>query len=211
DGTMLRAVREASENDLPVFGVNIGRMGFLTGVEYNDFEKALNSIVNGDYFLEVRMLLKALFSDGTEEIAVNDVCVVNETPGKLIDIDVFVNDSLAESFRGDGIIVSSPTGSTGYSMSAGGPIVSPMARCLIVTPICAHSLTTKPLVLCDTDKVKIEVKNEKNGLAVFDGQSKTDTDEVIIEKSTYTGKFIRLKDYNFFDVMSHKFSNKGFK
>lgn len=207
DGTMLHAIREVSRTGIPVFGVNIGHLGFLTEIDYKNFAKALDKIIDHDYYIEERMLLKTYDSKEIERLAVNDICVINHEPGKIISLSVFVNGNFVERFSGDGIIVSSPTGSTGYSMSAGGPIVSPMASCIIVTPICAHSLTSKPLVLCDTDKIKIEVEEDKKGLAILDGQSKIDINDICVEKSNYKAKFIRFKEYNFFDVLSKKFNN----
>lgn len=207
DGTMLRAIQEVSQVNLPVLGVNIGRLGFLTEVDYNDFYGALKKLIDKDYYIEERMLLRAVTDEGIEAMAVNDVCVFGKEHGKIISVSVHVNGSFVEQFTGDGIIISSPTGSTGYSMSAGGPIVSPMAKCIIVTPICAHSLSIKPLVLCDSDRVTINVKEDKSGIAVLDGQGLTEVRRIFVKKNTYTAKFIRFKDYNFFDVLSQKFNN----
>lgn len=205
DGTMLHAIREIADKDIPVFGVNIGHMGFLTEVEYQDFESAIDEIIQKDYFIEERIMLS---SSGQDELtAVNDVCIINKEPGKVISVTVSINGNFVEEFSGDGIIICSPTGSTGYSMSAGGPIVSPQASCIIITPICAHSLTVKPIVLCDSDQVSIDVLERKKGLAIIDGQRRREVTSLTVRKSTHKAKFIRFKDYNFFNVLSKKFNN----
>lgn len=209
DGTMLHAIREVSRKGIPVLGINIGRLGFLTAVEYNTFEIALDRVVSGDYFIEERLLLQGITTKGQCDIAVNDICLISNERGKTIALSVKVNGRAVDEFTGDGVIVSSPTGSTGYSLSAGGPIVSPMADCIILTPICAHSLSSKPLVLCDCDKVQIKVKNNKTGLAIWDGQSTEKSNGIIVEKAVYKSRFIRFKDYNFFDVLSQKFNNNN--
>ena len=173
DGTMLHATRETAKYGIPIFGVNIGHLGFLTGTDYDNFEHSLDEIMNGNYIIEERMLLTC-------------------------DIDGRY-----------GIIVSSPTGSTGYSLSAGGPIVSPDASCLIVTPICAHSLTSKPLILSDKDVVGVKVDAYSNALIVVDGQRKICFNEkkVAVRVANCKAKYIRLNNYNFFNVLSTKFNN----
>ncbi|MBQ5850265.1 MAG: NAD(+)/NADH kinase [Lachnospiraceae bacterium] len=207
DGTMLHAIREVSKKEVPVLGVNIGHLGFLTAIEYNNFENAMNRIIKGDYFIEDRILLQSVNSKGEYDIAVNDICILSKEQGKIIGLSVKINGRMVEEFKGDGIIISSPTGSTGYSLSAGGPIVSPMANCIILTPICAHSLTTKPIVLCDCDKVSVQVTNDNTGMAIWDGQSTKEVQYLTVEKSVFKARFIRFKDYNFFDVLSQKFNH----
>lgn len=205
DGTMLHGARVAAGRGILLFGVNIGNLGFLTESDYKDFESSLDKILAGDYFTEERMLLNV---KGEELlVAVNDVCLISCEPGKMLSVSVKINESLVESFGGDGIIISSPTGSTGYSMSAGGPIVSPQASCIIITPICAHSLAIKPLVLCDSDIITIDVEGNKKGLAILDGQKRVEVTSIQVEKSKAKVKFIRFSDYSFFNVLSKKFNN----
>ncbi len=210
DGTMLHATREIAQSGIPIFGINIGNLGFLTEIEVGEFEKAIDLIIHKKYFIEERLLLSAMVDTGKESfMGVNDVYVVTEKQGKLVDLDVYVNQDYVNRYVGDGIIVASPTGSTGYSLSCGGPIVSPKSKCLILTPICAHSLTAKPMILSEDDEVCIKVNKDGLGLMIIDGQRKIHLlrNRVCVKANKIKAKYIRLNDYNFFDVLYKKLTN----
>ncbi|MBQ9863644.1 MAG: NAD(+)/NADH kinase, partial [Lachnospiraceae bacterium] len=140
DGTMLRAARDLVEEEIPLLGVNLGSLGYLAEVEKSNITSALNDLISGEYFIEERMMLEGtIIRDGnvvTRTVALNDISVLKSQPFRAINFDVYVNGQFLKSYGADGVIVSTPTGSTGYNLSAGGPIVEPCADLLVLTPVC---------------------------------------------------------------------------
>ncbi len=159
DGTLLRAARQACKYGLPVLGINMGRLGFLTEIEVSDIDLALDSILAGDYYIEQRMMLKAeLVRQGggvCQLIALNDIAIAKASFARIIHLKVFINDDFVGYYPADGVLVSSPTGSTAYSLSAGGPIINPAMECLLLTPICPHALNARAIVTDSKDKIRI--------------------------------------------------------
>lgn len=210
DGTLLHLIPWAVKADIPILAINAGRIGFLTEVEQDELEDSLEALCKGDYQIDERMLLNVNFDDNEKsQIALNDVVVSRGSYSRLISIDAFISNDMIGRYRADGIIVSSPTGSTGYSLSAGGPIISPQLNCMVVTPICSHSLQHRPVVVNSEEKIRLELKCEKGaGLhLVVDGRKplRINHDEIIeVTKSTKTVKLIRLQPLAFFSLVRKK-------
>lgn len=211
DGTILNTARELEDLTLPILGVNIGNLGFLAGVEISDFSKAINLIKKGLYTIEDRMMLQCSFyKDGKKSTytALNDIVVAKGTLSRMVRYDIEVNRDFYTSFTGDGIIISTPTGSTAYSLSAGGPIIFPTLELISLTPICPHTQGIRTMVLNSTDHIGVKVKkgNESVYLTI-DGQESIEVES--IEKISITSskekcRLIRLEHYDYFDILRKK-------
>ena len=211
DGTMLRAARAAFGRSVAFIGINRGHMGYLTEVsEISDYGSLVERLINDDFQIEERMMLAAkLKRDGKvsfRDFALNDVLLGKNDSIHMMEYEVYVNDTLLNTYRADGVLVASPTGSTGYSLSAGGPIAEPSAKLLILTPICPHSINTRSIVLSASDKVRI-IPHTLNQLVSCDGADGTEVkkgDELIVTRSTGAMKFIKLKETSFLDTLRDK-------
>ena len=204
DGTMLRVAHYAATNNIPLFGINLGTLGFLTDVDKHEGISALKKVMADNCTLEKRMMLKVHKVHGIRQpLALNEVCV--GATGKLRAFDVYINGQFLDSIRADGIIVSTPTGSTAYNLSAGGPILSACGQMIAVTPICPHSLGSRPIVLLPTDTVRIVAK--KTTSIFVDGEEqeplKANTD-IIVGKAEYCTTIIRTVTTNIYDVLRKK-------
>lgn len=212
DGTLLHVAKHASELDIPILGVNIGSLGFMAELEAGELS-LLKMLLSGEYRVEERMMLdvsveaeeKTIYSD----CALNDIVITKGTIARIIQADVFCDDAKVFSLCGDGVIVCTPTGSTGYSLSAGGPIIDPTVKNILITPICAHRPQTASLVL-SADRV-VTVQAERSGrrsafLSVDGGKAirLTPYSVVKIRKSSRVTKLIRLKNTPFFSTISRK-------
>lgn len=219
DGTLLGCVNDCIKNNIPILGINLGRLGFLSSIELDDLERCLERFRNGQYCIEERMMIKCTVKKDNKEIyssyALNDVGVVRAQFYGIIKINVDINEQLLDVLRGDGIVISTPTGSTAYSLSAGGPIVDPRIEVLIATPICAHTLQSRSFIVSPKDKVVINLdKNTLPNPAVLtlDGKQgvELDTDStVVIEKSDYNAKIIKINDDNFYKILRNKLYLRG--
>ncbi|MBQ9136307.1 MAG: NAD(+)/NADH kinase [Lachnospiraceae bacterium] len=219
DGTMLKAAREMeSRKRVPLLGINLGTLGYLTEVEPDNVEAALTQLLEGDYELESRMMLNGTIyhKDGTkqEEWALNDIVIGRSGIQQVMNFNVYVNRKLLHKYLADGIIVTTPTGSTGYNLSAGGPIVEPGARLLVLTPICPHTMNQRSVVLSSEDEVVIEVpagrEGKKQCAAVnFDGYAvELQTgDAVRIVRSERTTEFVKLSKAGFLEILHKKMSD----
>ncbi|MBD5478323.1 MAG: NAD(+)/NADH kinase [Lachnospiraceae bacterium] len=218
DGTMLKAAREfGGRNRVPLLGVNLGNLGYLTEVEPESAEAALTQLLRGDYELESRMMISGTVykEDGAkkEEWALNDIVISKSGSQQVLRVHLYVNRRLLYKYLADGIIVTTPTGSTGYNLSAGGPIVEPSARLIVVTPVCPHTMNQRSIVLSPQDEVVIEIPAGTEGqiqtAAVnFDGCSvalKTG-DAVRIVQSERTTDFVKLGRAGFLEVLHRKMS-----
>lgn len=215
DGSILEGARYASLNGVPVLGMNLGHLGYLAELEMDEID-ALEKVVKGEYIVEERSMLKiSLLSERKGKIhcgyALNDVIISNASAPKVIDLSLSENDTVIANYRGDGLIVATPTGSTAYSMSAGGAVVDPRLRCFCVTPICPHSFNSKPMILPDT--AVLEMKNcsqrEKYLIFTLDGRKSFELyfgDRVCVSKASTTAKFIRLKPAGFYMTLHKKMS-----
>jgi len=214
DGTMLSAARKYAAAGAELLGLNLGRMGFLMDTELTDLEKAVDALLNGDYAVEERLMLSAsIYSGETGELkyseyALNEAVVSQKNIQRIINIDLSVNGKLVDNMHCDGIIVSTPTGSTGYSLSAGGSIVMPNLGVMLITPVCPHTLTSFKMVISSGDVVEIRPRKGYAALTL-DGQMYRDIDEgdrVIIRSADFKAKFARYTNKDFFTVLKDKFS-----
>lgn len=212
DGTILGVAEAASMRDIPILGINLGRLGFLADIEPYEIEEALERLILKQYKIEERMMLRATIigPNGEENVfhALNDVNVTRGSFSRLVEFEICVNEELSDIYPADGVIVATPTGSTAYNLSAGGPIVVPQASTYIVTPICPHTIYSKSVILCDQDKVRIKTLEETKDMALsLDGKLKmylTSQDEVHIERSPYVAKLIKISDRKFFEILREK-------
>jgi NAD+ kinase len=211
DGTMLAAVRQLAGRPVPILGINFGSLGFLTEVSRERMIPVLAEIFDGKYRLEERMMLRVeVFRGGQAPQvfhALNDAVLNYGALARIIDVEVFVNGQFLTHYRADGLVVSTPTGSTAYALSAGGPILVPTTRSLILAPICPHTLTHRPLVLDGSDTIRIRLASAGNVMLTVDGQtglSMAHEDEVQIRKSDHLARLVCPEGQSFFDVLSEK-------
>ena len=209
DGTFLDAASLVRFSDIPMFGINTGRLGFLSSVDVKDAENALSALKNNDYKLHKRMLLQLNSNAlGEESYALNDICIqrVSESSG-MISIDVSVDDKHLNTYWCDGLIVSTPTGSTAYSLSCGGPIVVPDSEVFLLTPIAPHSLTVRPIIIPSSCKIDVRAKGRGNKFFLtIDSLSLPMNEEktITIRKSEHYVNVVLLKNQNFFKTISQK-------
>lgn len=216
DGTVLHASKAATRAGVPVLGVNIGNMGYLAEVDSNELE-SLSKIVTGDYFLERRMMLRVqIIREGIpifEDYALNDAVITKSAVARTVHLSLYCDDQPALNLSGDGVIVCTPTGSTAYCMSAGGPLIEPTARCMAITPICAHDMLSKSFVL--SAERTITVRSARAGkktayLSVDGGRAirLLPGDTVSIGQANCETQFLRLVDRSMFEIINTKFRNK---
>ena len=212
DGTTLNIAKLASFEDKATLGINAGRVGFMSGLERDELD-LLKNLVSGKYDVESRMMIRADVLSHNEIVGtyhcLNDAVVSRGDLARLIDIKVSCDGRLVTSNRADGMIVSTPTGSTAYSMAAGGPVLSPDNSCFVVTPICPHSLVNRSIVFPSKNIITLSVGNDKNNSAFLsiDGEEsiRIDSDtSITIRRSQYVAKLIKLKPDNFYEILNKK-------
>ena len=213
DGSMLRAAKRVVDYDKPILCINSGHLAFMAGLERNELP-LLKNLINGEYEIDNRMLIDARLIRKGKVIAkrhcINDVVLSRGRSVKISDIDIYCDDRLTNTYRSDGIIVATPTGSSGYSLSAGGPVINPSIEAIVVTPICPQSLFARSIVFSPDNKLEISAdpKARNHDLVVsFDGESVIDyePDDIIrITKSEKYASFIRIKNENFFEILNKK-------
>lgn len=206
DGSMLDAVRHASVSDIPVLGINMGRVGYMTELEMDELD-LLDNVFDGKYVLDRRAMLsvKIISSKGATRfyaLALNEAVIANGSTARIIDLELSDGEELVSTYRADGLVVATPTGSTAYSLSAGGPIVDPRLSCICVTPVCPHSLLARPLVF--PDSAELRVKNicvrEKMLHLTVDGKATFEMyhgDTAVITRASTEAKLLRVKDEGF--------------
>ena len=212
DGTILRVARSAAIFDTPILGINFGTLGYLADVEKINAIDAIEKVLNGDFTIENRMMLEPYVERGcvSHEInlALNEVCITNSVCSRMIKLSVEVNGEYFDTFRADGIIVSTPTGSTAYNLSAGGPILSPHTELMTITHICPHTLYARPFVIDGNDVVRIRVQSNYNNVQMScDGQSTVqmkNDDVIVVKKSRYVTRIIKTTNMNFYDILRRK-------
>lgn len=211
DGTLLGVCRRLREQGIPVCGINLGTLGFLADIEPRELELRLGKILIGEYFVENRLLLSGFIRNELGEKflgnAINDVVISKGISARMITMSVFINDTHLMDYKADGIIISSPTGSTAYSLSAGGPILNPTIRALLLTPICAHTFQVRPLVVSEDDEIKIKILAARDLVLTLDGQESFNiqpTDEIIVRKSRKTAQIVKFADKNYYEVLKAK-------
>lgn len=209
DGTILRVSGDASKYDMPILGINTGTLGYLADVEKSLGKSALQKVINNNYTIEERMMLEA-YTQGSDKknIALNEVSVSNSGFSKMITFSLKINDDLINTYRADGIIVSTPTGSTAYNLSAGGPILKPDNELIAITTICAHNLFSRPFVVSGEDVVSIIIESDQSHINYsLDGKTGIPAkkgDIITIKRSELTTKIIKTTGMGFYDILRRK-------
>lgn len=216
DGTILRAVRDVKELHIPILGVNLGTLGYMTEVEPENIESALEQLLAGDATREERMMLWAVTetADGQkkEQWALNDVVISRKGSLQINDINIYVNGQFLKKYSADGVIITTPTGSTGYNLSAGGPIVEPGTKLMMITPICPHTLSQRSIILSPDDQIVVEIPGGREGQrqeleASFDGSGQMQMhtgDRITITKSNREIVFLKLSKDSFLEILHRK-------
>ena len=218
DGTLLQAAMDTLYLDIPLIGINLGNLGFLAEVEQSHISGALDQLIRGEWQPEERMMLSGTLMKAGKEPekyhALNDIVLTREGSLRIVTYDIFVNGQFLNSYHADGVIVSTPTGSTGYNMSAGGPIVEPKAKLILITPICPHTLNTRSIILSPEDQIEVKIGVGKNGDVQraevnFDGNFRETLktgDSIVINQSKKVTRLIRLSRESFLEVLHKKIS-----
>ncbi len=218
DGTMLSVARELSRYDIPAIGINLGRLGFLTDIPMADLESSLSKVLNGKYRIEERTMLKCTVEENKVDIcsgiALNDIVLSKSNTGRLIEFEIRVNDNYVSRPRSDGIIISTPTGSTAYALSAGGPIISPGLPIISISPICPHTLSNRPIILSETDQIRVSAIESRESRAnlVMDGvlTHQVKGEEILhICKSDRKLKLVKIEGFNYFETLYKKLGWQG--
>lgn len=212
DGTLLNGARSAAPLGTPVLGINLGGLGFLTELEPSDVYSGLERLLAGQYRIDERMMLKATVirnNAETESVyALNDVVISKGAFSRMIRLETQVRGASVATYPADGLIIATPTGSTAYSLSAGGPVVSPEIRAIIITPICPHTLYSRPLIVSASEKIAVFLRSKgAEVMLTIDGQRglKLDnSDKVVIEAAEFGAKLVRIKGRGFFEVLQQK-------
>ena len=212
DGTLLAAARLLGDRQVPIVAINYGSLGFLTEVTLDEMYPALESVLAGEFVTQSRMMMDIHVARGGQRAAdyraLNDVVINKGTLSRMIELEARVDGQYVSRFRADGLIVATPTGSTAYNISAGGPIIFPTMNAMVVTPICSHTLTNRPIVLPEGVKVEIMLRSAQDDVYVtVDGQVGLKLqldDHLVIEKSGVTVKLVAPADKNYFDVLRGK-------
>ena len=205
-------MRDLGTDSLPLLGINLGTLGYLTDVELKDFKHALDCLFEGKPDIEERMMLEGSFRGLRKDIAMNDIVLAREGKVRIVSFNIYVNGTLLNTYHADGVILSTPTGSTGYNLSAGGPVVEPTARMIVITPICSHALNTSSVVLSADDTIEVEICEGRYGRQeqvslCFDGAEQTTLvtgERVCIKEAAQTARLIKLNRESFMITMRRK-------
>lgn len=211
DGTILSVARAIGDNTAPILAVNLGSLGFLTEVTLNELYEALERLLKGEHRIDERRLLDATVKrgDGTSTSfhALNDVVITKGALARIIRLDAYIHEDFMATFLADGLIIATPTGSTAYSLAAGGPIVLPSLACTVVTPICPHTLTNRPLVFPPESEIRIVLTSGEDVMLTVDGQQGVELaegDEIVCTSSRRRIELIKPHNKSFFDVLREK-------
>ncbi len=218
DGTIIHSSICLAKHGLPILGINIGSLGFLTQIEQSEWQESLMMVLEGRYGIHERMMLEAhvIDTDRDEEsglaFALNDVVVSRMALSRMVGFSLYVNDQFVNFYSADGVIISTPTGSTAYNLSAGGPILAPNGDTMVVTPICPHSLSARSIVLSSHDVVKITFEHNRrlweNDLMLtvdgHEGIKLNSGSEIVIKRASMKTKLLHLEGHNFYKILRHK-------
>lgn len=216
DGTIIQAADALAESEIPLFGINLGTLGFLAEIEKPDILDALDQLMEDHYSIEKRMMLQGkVISECTplyKKNALNDIVITRSGFSRLISLKIFVNDELVNTYLGDGVIIATPTGSTGYNLSAGGPVITPYSNGMVITPVCPHTLSARSIVVSSHDRISVEVERtkktqEEEAIATFDGMmggKLKEKDRIEIKKASVETKLIKLSNPGFFEILRNK-------
>ncbi len=214
DGTLLGIGRRTAKFNKPILGINLGTLGFLTAEDKTYAEAAIDRVLHGEYKLEKRMMLTCSIAHGQERqegiLALNDICITRDLY-KILEFHVYVNDEFVDALLADGVVICTPTGSTAYNLSAGGPVLKADAQIIAVTPVCPHTLTSRPIVVSADDVITVEVKpREDTPFTVSaDGQNnitRKGNNVVQIRRAEVCTTIIKTKPQSFYDILRHKLS-----
>lgn len=213
DGTLLQVASRCAQNSIPTLGINLGKVGFLTEIETADIEKALEKVVSGNYKTEKRMLLKMqINNENVSYHALNDIVISKPDGIKIIGVDLYTDNELVYHYVADGLIIATPTGSTGYSISAGGPVVDPSMDLYIATPICPHMLSVRSAILSSDKEIVIKLSRDytnNSAMISTDGEKQrfiNTEDEIRISKSGYEFELIKIGESSFYNTLINKLS-----
>lgn len=216
DGTFLKAVRLLNGKDIPILGVNLGEFGFLSEVQVKDLYTSLTPVLKGDFKIEQRMVLDCLVKSKdskSESIALNEIVVGKSARNKLVRLSVDINGKFFNRYACDAIIIATPTGSTAYSFSAGGPLVNPKSKTILLTPVCSHTLFGRTIVLDEGDKIEIRSIGNKTDLNIsIDGVEFCQLDSLdLIEVSTSSSavSLVRVSEYDFYSIIKNKLKKRA--
>ena len=211
DGTILRAARKIYKFNTPILGVNIGHLGFLASVELAELSEAIRKLKANEFRVAERMMIKVTIPDKDKDnahAALNDIVITKGTLSRMVTFDLYIDDSFYIRYKADGIIISTPTGSTAYSLSAGGPIIYPTLNLINLTPICPNSNGVKTMILDDHNKITLKINsNGDNVFLTCDGELELETskyNEMIIEAEKEKCKLIEFNDYDYFKILRKK-------
>jgi NAD+ kinase len=212
DGTMIATARMLGDREVPVLGVNYGGLGYLAEFRIEELYQALDSILSGNFRLDKRVMLDVELRRGGEMIShnrvLNDVVINKSALARIIEIEAFLNQHFVNSFRADGLIISTPTGSTAYNLSAGGPVIFPSMNAVVITPICPFTLSNRPIVVPDDATIELLLKTDQEEVTLtLDGQvgfSLKVEDRVVISKSSVSFHLVQPSNRNYFDVLRDK-------
>lgn len=209
DGTILATARLIGSREIPILGVNLGKLGFLAEVSVEELPEFIKKICKGKYRIEERMVLETNVVGKDETyFGLNDIVIDKAGSTRVVDIETFVNDEYLITYTADGLIISTPTGSTAYSLAAGGPIVTPSSNVITITPICPHTLTARPIVIPDDSIIKVKVDfYDKEIILTADGQIERKLKppfEVVVKKANHKVKLIKRLEVSYFDVLRSK-------
>jgi NAD+ kinase len=212
DGTLISAVRILGEKDTPILGINLGRLGFLTETTTDEAVSALKDVLDGNYMMERRMKLHSHLLQENEKMleidVLNDIVINKSDAARIFETTVYIDGMLVNEYRADGLIIATPTGSTAYSLAAGGPIVHPSVETMIITPICPQGLSNRPIIISDESEVTIKVNAEKGSVSItYDGQifRKLDKSKTItVKKASSVTNLIVPKNKNYYSLIREK-------
>lgn len=221
DGTILQAAQDLAKFDFPIFGINLGTLGFLAETEMAELDQALEKLFAGEYVIKEQMMLGVSVNTGGRRCvlpdALNDLVLTRSGFSRVIGAGVYINGDLVSDYRGDGVIIATPTGSTGYNLSAGGPIIAPESNVMVITPICPHSLGARSIIVTDRDVIRVSVRTSKKtqqeeAIATVDGRSSIKLrakDYIEVRRAERAVKLVRLLDRSFYEVLRTKLLGGG--
>ncbi len=217
DGTLLSVAEKAAKDNIPLLGINLGHVGFLSQIEKNEIEESLNKLLAGEYTIEERIMLRGTLTRANGEVlsfdSLNDIVVSRSMSTRLIELSVCINGELVDDYKADGMIIATPTGSTAYSMSAGGPILDPKVKSFLITPICPHKLYARTIVVPDDSEITMTISCDipRPAAIASDGQENalfSFGDTLSLKRSDYTARLIKIHDSRFYSMLHHKLLGK---
>lgn len=210
DGTFLKAAKVVVNKSIPILGINTGRLGFLADVSPEEMESAIDEIYTGHYSVEERSVLQLISGDKhlqASPYALNEIAILKRDSSSMISIRTAINGVFLTTYQADGLIIATPTGSTAYSLSVGGPVIVPQSKTIAITPVAPHSLNVRPIVICDDWEITLNVESRShNFLVAIDGSSETckESTQLTIRKAPYSIKVVKRYDHIFFNTLRSK-------